>query len=76
MPRFFLALLLMAAMNGSVFPQGDGPVLRRTLPRDLTHHGCRHAHQPFEARWAARAASANENFDMSGSLARSDSFDV
>ena len=76
MPRFLLALLLMAAMNGSVFPQGDGPVLRRTLPRDLTHHGCRHAHQPFEARWAARAASANENFDMSGSLARSDSFDV
>ena len=76
MPRFFLALLLMAAMNGSVFPQGDGPVLRRSLPRDLSHNGCRHAHVPLQELAAMRASASDDNFDMTGSLARTDSFDV
>ena len=76
MARFSLALLLIAALNGPVFSQEGGPVLRRTVPRDLTHHGCRQAHLPFEALVAARASVSDENFDMSGSLARSDSFDV
>ena len=76
MPRFSFLLLLIVAINGPVFPQGDGPILRRTLPRDLSHHGCRQAHLPAEALLARRSSAANENFDMSGSLARSDSFDI
>ena len=76
MPRMPFLLLLLAALNGSVLPQGDGPVLRRTLPRDLTHNGCRHAHLPMAPDAAWRSGSAVQNFDMSGSLARSDSFDV
>lgn len=76
MPRSTFALLLMAALNGPVFPQGDGPVLRLTTPRDLSHHGCRHAHLPLSAMAAARGGAADGNFDMTGSLARSDSFDV
>ena len=76
MPRFFFLLLLTVAMNGPVFPQGDGPILRRTLPRDLSHHGCRQAHLPVQALLARRSSAADGNFDMSGSLARSDSFDI
>ena len=76
MPRFFFLLLLTVAMNGPVFPQGDGPILRRTLPRDLRHHVCRQAHLPVQALLARRSSAADGNFDMSGSLARSDSFDI
>ena len=76
MPRSSFVLLLLAALSGPVFPQGDGPVLRLTTPRDLSHNGCRHAHLPLQALAAARGGAATENFDMSGSLARSDSFDV
>ena len=76
MPRLPFALLLIAALNGPVFPQGDGPVLRRSLPRDLSHNGCRHAHVPVAELAALRGAASDDNFDMTGSLARSDSFDV
>ena len=76
MPRLPFVLLLIAALNGPVFPQGDGPVLRRSLPRDLSHNGCRHAHVPVAELAALRGAASDDNFDMTGSLARSDSFDV
>ncbi len=75
MARLSFVLLLIAAINGPVFSQGNGPVLRITAARDLTHNGCRHAHLP-KAELAALRASSTENFDMTGSLARSDSFDV
>jgi aminopeptidase N len=75
MPRFYFVLLLMLGISGPVFSQGEGPVLRRTVPRDLLHHGCRHAHAPMSDLAAMRAASS-ANIDMTGSLARSDSFDV
>ena len=76
MPRMLAFLLFFLATTGSVFSQGDGAVLRRTVPRDLTHNGCRHAHLPAGPAAAWRSASADANFDMTGSLARSDSFDV
>jgi len=75
MPRFYFVVLLMLAISGSVFSQAEVPVLRRTVPRDLLHNGCRHTHASVTDLAAMRAASS-ANIDMTESLARSDSFDV
>ena len=75
MPRFYFVVLLMLAISGSVLSQAEVPALRRTVPRDLLHNGCRHTHASVADLAAMRAASS-ANIDMTESLARSDSFDV
>lgn len=72
-----LMLAVFTAFSAIFLAQSETeiPPLRRTVARDLSHHGCRHVHLPLAAQSGGGAASS-ENFDMTGSLSRSDSFDV
>ena len=71
----FTMMVALTALSVGLFAQSEIPVLRRSLPRDLSHHGCRHV-QNAAANQGIRSAQATDNFDMSASLSRSDSFDV